>query len=545
MLEIQSNPFLVQAYNNVLVEIMRELCLIEYAGVQIDMKKNAELRSKYEMELEDINISILKNPLVFKSLIPRIPVLEKRTLLDNGKRLLSLTSTAQLAKLFYQDLKLPSEGVKKGKPNKKTGKSTPSTSKEVLRKFTEEFKDIANKLGYYDEVTSEDGKDVTKVYPYDQIIDKGWGVLQSKDGSVFTQEDIDDHRSLLARHVPYLMQNHRDKNKLYTGYVKPVDKWVDPITNIYHPEFNIFGTITGRLSSGIHTIAKVEDIQSQFISKFPDGKIIAADYSAIEVRVLASFTGAPKLIQIFMDGVDIHRQVAAFAYRLPVSEITETQRRYSKTVHFGIIYLEGDDSLVGRLRGKGESITECYKRVRAFKDGYFAEFPEAKRYISDMQSWLKNKGVAHPLPEFRDLADKSIKRSLNRYLVTPFGRLLPVEPEADSWDLQVRAINWPIQSTATDMTTTAAIRINRRFRANKMRAHVIILIHDAIFVDCPTEELEEVLPIIREEMETKVPPWMKCPVKVDIEVGRSWGETKPLKDKGMKKGDRLAASNIK
>jgi len=573
--EIYGNEFHSNAYTNVLSEATREVAMMEHKGVAMDMKRNEDLLESYKKTVDAIGSEIYNNPLVLQTLIRngKVPIFRMEDVRqENGflrekpvsygkvkiEAALSLTSPDQLSKFFYDDLGLSTDGVSKGKKGH-------STAREYLDMFDSQFRALAMKLGRFRRVTV--GKDEVAEFP-SELVFKGWKValkvpeLERKLWEAELSGDQNAIRSaestlqrarelklLFALHVPHTMVSFRDRDKLYTTYIRPVAKWVDPRTGIYHYDLHVNGTITGRLTSGIHTIVKQEDIQSQFISKLgrERGLILAADYSAIEVRVMASFSGDEKLIQIFKDGIDIHRQVAAFAFRKNIEDVTSMERRYSKTVHFGILYLESDDSLAGRLRGPGETVEDCLVRVVTFKNGYFETFSGVKRHIDRMQSDLAKKGVAHVIAERQELAEfvYNQKRGLNRYLISAFDRMLPVEPDTSNWDMKVRPVNWPIQSTATDMTTTAAIRINRRFRANGMYSHIVFLIHDAIYVDTCPEEVDKAIEIMKEEMEQNVPAWMKCPVKADFEVGPSWGEQKPLEDKKMAKGDRHAASMIR
>jgi len=547
MKKIDSSPFTSRLYHGLLEKAARFQVKCEYAGVLMDLEKNRELESKYLGGMKDLHDKVINNPLVMKHLVTnRVPVVKNhisnnpseppRLELSKFSReefrsYLNLGSPKQLSELFFEQLKLPTTGVRKGK-------SGYSTDASVLLRFSGEFTRKAESLNRF--TLNEDTGE--KSYP-PELVTKGWKLALSQGEGEESSESVKEVRNLLALWVPHQIVTYRAYSKLYSSYIKPVrEKWVDPVTGIYHPDIKLWGTITGRSSAGIHTIPEEPEIKSQFLSKRPgDGLFLSADYSAIEVRIMASFARDEGLIDIFRRGVDIHRQVAAFAFRKELDAVTEMERRYSKTVHFGILYLEGDESLAARLRRPGETLEEVLDYVLEFKGGYFRAFPNVKKHISRMQNCLRYKGVAHALESLQEEAERYVKPGLNKYLVTPFGRLLPIEPDTSSWDMLVRPVNWPIQSSAGDFTLEAAIRCQERFEKEGLYSHVIFTVHDSINVDTCESEVSTVLEIMREEMIENIPSWMTCPVKVDFKVGKNWGYQEPLEAKNMARGSRLGA----
>jgi uracil-DNA glycosylase family 4 len=548
--QIQSTPYMRDFYNNLLCEAVREFCIIESSGVQMSKTKNQQLIQEYETTLNDIHEKIVRNPMVLQYLVQKIPVLQPRSIcgskephLESIKDLLNIGSPRQLSDLFFSKGALGLSTIGVGR-NKDTKDGTPvySTDSETLVMLDGRFRERAIELGAYEEL-HKDGQDPVRIFK-DELVYQHWACALGLTEGFDTPEERTATRELIGAYVPHLVQGWREKSKLYTSYVKPVEtKWITDQRWLYYVEHKLFGTITGRLSSGIHTIVNDDDIQSQFISKWgSSGSIIAADYAAIEVRVLASLSGDAKLVKIFVDDVDIHRQVASFAFRKPIDQISEMERRYAKTVHFGILYLQGDDTLAAKLRAKDETFAECLERVKEFKAGYFREFPLVRDHIDRMQRCLRDKGVAHALKEKQEEAERLVKPGMNKILITPYGRYIPCEPDTSNWEMQVRPVNYPIQSTATDTTLAAAIRINRRFRESGMKAHILFVIHDALYVDAPNDEIQNALKIMQEEMVENLPSWMKCPMKADFKVGPSWGEGKSIKDKGFAvKGSRISA----
>lgn len=549
--QIDKNPLWRSAWYDQLSVMSNIYPEIENDGCYIDVDYAKSLVSEYSDKMRDLKLKFISHPDVFSRLVELgLPVGEFYSpidLIDLGDRLgfTNLNSTQQKNLLLYGDVITQKKdrttgevlrewsfrpaGLRLPPPSKVPGAHGFSTDKEVRLKFIAEFKELAIKLGvgYVDE--------------YGELhIDHGR--LCTSYGKTIFDDTIDKTRRYYVMH---LLHEYSRLDKQVSGYLKPAcTKWVSADTGLYHTSFKVHGTVTGRLASGIHTIPKRPDTMRMIKSRFKDGFILLRDYSAIEVRVLASFSGDKKLIDIFNnDLLDMHRQVASFAFKIPYEDITVAQRRICKTVHFGLIYLESNESLAGRIKQKNETFDECLNRVIEFKKGYYKEFPCIPEYIDRMQSDLKKYGVCHPFEDMLDISIKCKPRDTNRYICTPVGRMLPVPYNSSDWHMQVWPVNWPIQSTATDITSSAVCKIVREFKKLCLNSVVFVNTHDSIGIDCHPEEIDTVLDITQRIMESPSDKFrLKVPAKSDVELGPTNGDTEELQDRGMKKGRTVESS---
>jgi DNA polymerase-1 len=310
---------------------------------------------------------------------------------------------------------------------------------------------------------------------------------------------------LSASHeLPREVLNYRSLNKLKTTYVDALPHLVNPGTGRIHTSFNQTATATGRLSSSDPNLQNIpirgnwgRRIRETIITE-EENILLSADYSQVELRILAHLSQDGGLLDAFRNDLDIHTRTASELFGVPIDKVTSEMRRIAKTVNFGVIY--GISPF-----GLSETLSISREDAKKYIEQYFYRHPGVKRYIEDVLDIAKNQG----------------------YVVTLFGRKRAI-PELKNRALMIRqqgerlAINSPIQGTAADIIKIAMIQIGKDFRDRSLRARMILQVHDELLFELPIQELETVKNIVREKMEKAVE--LSVPLKVDIGHGRNWAE---------------------
>ncbi len=298
---------------------------------------------------------------------------------------------------------------------------------------------------------------------------------------------------------------YRTYQKLNSTYVEGLLKEVKDDGRI-HSTFNQTETRTGRISSNepnMQNIPVRTELGSQmraFFTARQDWFLADADYSQIELRILADISGDEALQQAFIDGEDIHRATAARVHGMPPEMITPALRSSAKAVNFGIVYGIGAFSLSKDI---GVSVKEADK----FIQNYFKSYPKVREYMDDAVAYGKEHG----------------------YVKTKYGRRRPV-PELASSNRNIQnqgeriSMNTPIQGTAADIIKIAMIRVYGRLRDEKLEARLILQVHDELIIETPPHEKEEVEAILKEEMEAAAT--LAVPLVVDVHSGKTWLDTK-------------------
>ena len=298
--------------------------------------------------------------------------------------------------------------------------------------------------------------------------------------------------------------DYRGYKKLLSTYIDALPLLVSKKTGYIHTSYNQAVTSTGRLSSSdpnLQNIPVREDIGKEVRKAFipDDGCLfLSADYSQIELRIMAHLSGDENMIEAFREGRDIHAATAAKIYRIPLEEVTKDQRRKAKTANFGIIYGITTFGLAERMEvSRGEA--------RELIDNYFQTYPKVKEYM-----------------------DKSIEQGREKgYAETIFGRRCPLSKinslnASERGNAERVAINAPIQGTAADIIKIAMIRVDRRMREEGLRSKLILQVHDELNFSVVPEEKEILERIVREEMESAYQ--MQVPLIVDCGWGDNWLE---------------------
>ena len=333
-----------------------------------------------------------------------------------------------------------------------------------------------------------------------KIVDKA---KKTKTGQYVTSEEVLE--SLRSKHaIIGKILEYRGLKKLLSTYIDALPQLINPRTGRIHTSFNQAVTATGRLSSSNPNLQNIpirdedgKEIRKAFIPD--DGcEFFSADYSQIELRIMAHLSQDKNMIDAFLSGYDIHAATAAKIYKVDINDVTADMRRKAKTANFGIIYGISVFGLAERMNVPRQEAKELI-------DGYFDTYPQIKEYM-----------------------DKSIERArANGYIETIFGRKRFL-PDINSRNAVVRgyaernAINAPIQGSAADIIKVAMVKIFQRFQSESIRSKMILQVHDELNFSVVPEEKEKVQQIVMEEMEKAY--LMQVPLKADCGWGNNWLE---------------------
>jgi DNA polymerase-1 len=318
--------------------------------------------------------------------------------------------------------------------------------------------------------------------------------------------DVDVLLKLARLHeLPQKLLDYRQLTKLKNTYVDSLPKLVNPYTGRVHTSYNQTVAATGRLSSSDPNLQNIPirtELGSQIRTAFvPTGLgwvLLSADYSQIELRIVAHLSQDKNLMESFKQNEDIHRRTAARVFGVTMLEVTPEMRRQAKAVNFGIIYGQTD-------YGLSEELGIPKSEAARFKEAYFNNYPEVKAFMEEVIEKTRKEG----------------------YAMTMLGRKRRI-PEIHSDQFNIRsfaertAINTPVQGTAADMIKKAMIRIHKRLLEGRFQAKMILQVHDELVFDAPEEEVDKLKSLVKEEMEGAVK--LKVPVVVDFGVGKNWLE---------------------
>ncbi|AZT90268.1 DNA polymerase I [Caldicellulosiruptor changbaiensis] len=303
-----------------------------------------------------------------------------------------------------------------------------------------------------------------------------------------------------------LILDYRMYTKILTTYCQGLMQSINPATGRVHSNFIQTGTATGRLASAEPNLQNIP-------VKYDEGRLIRkafvpeegyvlidADYSQIELRILAHISEDERLINAFKNNLDIHSQTAAEIFGVDVSQVTPTMRSQAKAVNFGIIYGISD-------YGLSRDIKISRKEAAEFINRYFEKYPKVKEYLDNVVKFARENGFVLTLFN-RKRYIKDIK-STNKNLRSYAERI---------------AMNSPIQGSAADIMKIAMIRVYRRLKENNLKSRIILQVHDELLIESPYEEKEIVKEVVKTEMENAVS--LKVPLVVEVKEGSNWYETK-------------------
>lgn len=311
---------------------------------------------------------------------------------------------------------------------------------------------------------------------------------------------------LVNKHpIVSLILEWRSLTKLKSTYIDALPQLINPKTGRIHTTFNQTVTSTGRLSSVNPNLQNIpirtergRDIRKAFVAPSDDYVIMAADYSQIELRIVAHVCGDERMIDTFRQHKDIHASMAAHVYHVAEDEVTSTMRRNAKTVNFGILY--GISAF-----GLAERLHIPQKEARELITDYFAGFPKISQYLSETMDFARQNGYVETLLGRR------------RYIkdINSANAILRKAAERN-------AINAPIQGTAADLIKIAMVRIAREIKKQKLDCRMVLQVHDELVFEVRKTEVEKIKRTVRELMSTALQ--LSVPLDVDINEGKSWYE---------------------
>jgi DNA polymerase-1 len=335
------------------------------------------------------------------------------------------------------------------------------------------------------------------------------GLRRTKSGHYSTAADVlYSLQSLDESGIVTSIIEFRELGKLKSTYVDALPEMVNPDTGRIHTSYNQTGAVTGRLASSSPNLQNIpirtevgQQIRKGFVAR-PDWVFLAADYSQVELRVLAHISQDKALLEAFRQDEDIHQTTAAAVFGIPMEEVTYNQRRFAKAVNFGLIYGMGAYRLA---RDSDLTLSEAESYIKA----YFEQFPGINAYLEQTRRQARERGYVETLlGRRRYFPIFMTKGRVNRQ----------VEARADR-----EAVNHPIQGTAADIIKIAMIRLHK-ILSTEYRTRLLLQVHDELVLEVPEEELASVLPVVAETMSMAFP--LTVPLKVETSTGRNWLELK-------------------
>lgn len=327
---------------------------------------------------------------------------------------------------------------------------------------------------------------------------------RTKTGQYKTGEEILSvlaHKSDIVKDI----LEFRQLQKLKSTYVDALPSLISPKTGFVHTSYNQAVASTGRLSSTNPNLQNIpvkttrgREIRTAFVPRNPDHIIVSADYSQIELRLLAEMSKDPGLVEAFNLNLDIHKATASKVYKVELDEVSSDQRRNAKAVNFGIIY--GQTAF-----GLSQSLGISRKEAAEIIEAYFTQYPGIKEYMNQAIASAKEKGYVETL----------LKRK--RFLRDILSANATVRAFAER-----NAINAPIQGSAADMIKIAMINIQKEIKDRNLKGKMVMQVHDELVFDIPKNELEEFKGLIQKEMQEAIK--LSVPIIVEVGVGDNWLE---------------------
>ena len=329
---------------------------------------------------------------------------------------------------------------------------------------------------------------------------------KSKRGAYSTSADIleklaDDYK--IVRDV----LRCRHYQKLLSTYIDGFKPLIDPKTGLVHTSYNQVQTTTGRLSSANPNLQNIpirdndgRELRKLFIARAPDRVLIDADYSQIELRLLAHFSGCKELIEAYREGKDIHALTASQVFSVPIDQVDASQRRAAKAVNFGIIYGISDFGLASNLNISAKQAGEYIKK-------YFETYSDVKKYMDSNVEFARKNGYVTTLLGRKRVINE-IKSS--NYNIRSFG--------------ERAAMNMPLQGSSADIIKIAMLRVYERLNREGLRSKLILQVHDELVIDAYEEEADRVSELLQYEMENAVQ--LNVPLVAEVHRGKNWYEAK-------------------
>ena len=299
---------------------------------------------------------------------------------------------------------------------------------------------------------------------------------------------------------------YRQLSKIKSTYVDSLPELINPRTGRIHTSYNQTGSSTGRISSSDPNLQNIpvrtelgRQVRKAFVAEgAPDWTLLSADYSQIELRVLAHLSRDSALLEAFNRGEDIHSATGALMYEVPIEDVTSDMRRIAKILNFGVIYGLSP-------YGISQQTEFTPDEGQKFIDNYFSKYPGIRDYLDSVKQQVRDDG----------------------YVSTPLGRRRYI-PEIHASNFNVRqgaeraAVNMPIQGGAADIMKLAMIRVHKRLDESGLRTRLLLQVHDELMFEAPMDEVDAVTELAVDEMSNAMD--MSVPLKVDIKTGANWGD---------------------
>jgi DNA polymerase-1 len=373
---------------------------------------------------------------------------------------------------------------------------------KLSRRYTEKVDELEEKIY----ALVDERFNINSTHQLRRVLFDKLGLKPARKTKTGYSTDVEVLKALASEHeVPRLLLDFRQLVKLKNTYIDAIPKLVHPETGRVHTSYNQAVASTGRLSSSDPNLQNIpirtaegREIRKAFVTSRPGWVLLDADYSQIELRILAHLSGDTELISAFRDGADVHRRTAAKMLGVEPDEVSDEMRSRAKAVNFGIVYGMG-------ARGLSQSLGIDTAEAKQFIDDYFGSYPGVKRFIDDtIERARRDEAVFTMLDRVRALPDINSKN----------GR-------ARSFSERI-AVNTPVQGTAADIIKLAMLDVARVIRERGLRARMILQVHDELLFDLPQEELDEMKDVVRSCMENAMP--LDVPLKVDMGTGANWLE---------------------
>ena len=327
---------------------------------------------------------------------------------------------------------------------------------------------------------------------------------KTKTGQYSTAEDVLSYLAKDHQIVADILE-YRSVNKLQSTYVKALPEEINPKTGRIHTVYNQAVAATGRLSSNQPNLQNIpirtergQQVRKAFIPRDKDHVLLAADYSQIELRIIAALSKDPAMLEAFQNGEDIHATTAAKVFGVALEEVTREQRSNAKTVNFGIVY---GVSAFGLSQQTNLNRTEAKELIEA----YYATYPKLKAYMSDQVDLARENGyVTTVLGRRRYLKDINSQNAIVRGAA------------------ERNAVNAPIQGSAADIIKIAMINIHHRMEKENWQSKMLLQVHDELVFDVPRAEVETLSAMVKEEMENAFS--LEVPLLVEVGIGENWLE---------------------
>ncbi len=331
-------------------------------------------------------------------------------------------------------------------------------------------------------------------------------VLKKTKTGPSTDADVLEQLAAMGHELPQLILEYRELQKLKSTYVDTLPATIDPKTGRIHTTFNQAGAATGRLSSSDPNLQNIpvrtprgEAIRRGFIPR-AGWTFLVADYSQIELRLMAHLSGDPAFIEAFHQGGDIHRQTAALIFNVSADQVTPEMRARAKTINFATIYGQGPFALSRQLGISQED-------ARSFIARYFERFAGVRAFLDRSIALAREQGYVETIFKRRRYIPEIRDRNFN---MRAYG--------------ERNAQNSPLQGSAADLIKVAMTRIHHAIREEGLRGRMLLQVHDELVFEVPPEELERLSDLVRSRMEGVVE--LRVPLVVDFGVGANWLEAK-------------------